>query len=94
MAAVQINSVYTGIAGSHISGRTSRASWRSRNRKSRAMTSVVPWRAQNWRSFPMSGAFCMCCPREFMVDDQEGVREPLGMSGNRLEVNVHVITGR
>jgi cell division protein FtsA len=32
-------------------------------------------------------------PREFMVDDQEGVREPLGMSGNRLEVNVHVITG-
>ena len=28
-----------------------------------------------------------------MVDDQEGVREPLGMSGNRLEVNVHVITG-
>ncbi len=32
-------------------------------------------------------------PREFMVDGQEGVREPLGLSGNRLEVNVHVITG-
>ncbi|MFO0767022.1 MAG: hypothetical protein U0231_09570 [Nitrospiraceae bacterium] len=39
-----------------------------------------------------SDAFCTLL-REFMVDDQEGVREPLGMSGTRLEVNVHVITG-
>jgi cell division protein FtsA len=32
-------------------------------------------------------------PREFVVDDQEGIREPLGISGTRLEVDVHIITG-
>jgi cell division protein FtsA len=42
---------------------------------------------------PHERRFLHVLPREFMVDGQEGVREPLGLSGNRLEVNVHVITG-
>ena len=94
MAAVQINSVYTGIAGSHISGENLKGVVAlkkqevTRDNISRAVES-----ARTLAVIPHERRILHVLPREFMVDDQEGVREPLGMSGNRLEVNVHVITG-
>ena len=94
MAAVQINSVYTGIAGSHISGENLKGVVALKKQEvtrddiSRAMES-----ARTLAVIPHERRILHVLPREFMVDDQEGVREPLGMSGNRLEVNVHVITG-
>jgi cell division protein FtsA len=94
MAAVQINSVYTGIAGSHISGENLKGVVALKKQEvtrddiSRAVES-----ARTLAVIPHERRILHVLPREFMVDDQEGVREPLGMSGNRLEVNVHVITG-
>lgn len=94
MAAVQINSVYTGIAGSHISAENCKGvvalkkSEVTRDDIQRAVES-----ARTLAVVPHERRILHVLPREFMVDGQEGVREPLGLSGNRLEVNVHVITG-
>ncbi|GIW55256.1 MAG: cell division protein FtsA [Nitrospiraceae bacterium] len=94
MAAVQINSVYTGIAGSHISGENCKGVVAlkkgevTREDIQRAVES-----ARTLAVIPHERRILHVLPREFVVDDQDGVREPLGMSGNRLEVNVHVITG-
>ena len=94
MAAVQINSVYTGIAGSHISAENCKGvvalkkAEVTREDMQRAIES-----ARTLAVIPHERRILHVLPREFMVDGQEGVREPLGLSGNRLEVNVHVITG-
>jgi cell division protein FtsA len=94
MAAVQINSVYTGIAGSHISAENCKGvvalkkAEVTREDIQRAIES-----ARTLAVVPHERRILHVLPREFMVDGQEGVREPLGLSGNRLEVNVHVITG-
>ncbi|MCP9468572.1 MAG: cell division protein FtsA [Nitrospira sp.] len=94
MAAVQINSVYTGIAGSHISAENCKGvvvlkrAEVTREDINRAIES-----ARTLAVIPHDRRILHVLPREFMVDGQEGVREPLGLSGHRLEVNVHVITG-
>ncbi len=94
MAAVQINSVYTGIAGSHISGENTKGVVALKKQEvtrediQRAIES-----ARTLAVIPHDRRILHVLPREFVVDEQDGVREPLGMSGNRLEVNVHVITG-
>jgi cell division protein FtsA len=94
MAAVQINSVYTGIAGSHISAENCKGvvalkkAEVTREDIQRAIES-----ARTLAVLPHERRILHVLPREFMVDGQEGVREPLGLSGSRLEVNVHVITG-
>jgi cell division protein FtsA len=94
MAAVQINSVYTGIAGSHISGENSRGVVAL---KKQEVTRVDVQRAvdtaRSVAMLPSDRRILHVLPREFMVDDQDGIREPLGMSGSRLEVDVHIITG-
>lgn len=94
MAAVQINSVYTGIAGSHISGENCKGVVALKRQE--VMREDIQRAIDGARTLaviPHERRILHVLPREFMVDDQEGVREPLGMSGNRLEVNVHVITG-
>ena len=94
MAAVQINSVYTGIAGSHISAENCKGvvalkkAEVTREDIHRAIES-----ARTLAVVPHDRRILHVLPREYMVDGQDGVREPLGLSGNRLEVNVHVITG-
>lgn len=94
MAAVQINSVYTGIAGSHISAENCKGvvalkkAEVTREDIHRAIES-----ARTLAVIPHDRRILHVLPREYMVDGQDGVREPLGLSGNRLEVNVHVITG-
>ena len=94
MAAVQINSVYTGIAGSHISGENLKGVVALKKQEvTREDISRAVESARTLAVIPHERRILHVLPREFMVDDQEGVREPLGMSGNRLEVNVHVITG-
>jgi len=94
MAAVQINSVYTGIAGSHIAAENCKGVVPlkklevTREDIQRAIES-----ARTLAVIPHDRRILHVLPREFTVDGQEGIREPLGLSGNRLEVNVHVITG-
>jgi cell division protein FtsA len=94
MAAVQINSVYTGIAGSHIAGRSARGVVALKKLEvtpgdiqhaveaARALTPIEPGRR-----------VLHVLPRDFRVDDQDSIRDPLGMSGGRLEVEVQIITG-
>jgi len=94
MAAVQINSVYTGIAGSHISAENCKGMVALK--KSEVTREDIQRAVESARALaviPHERRILHVLPREFMVDGQEGVREPLGLSGNRLEVNVHVITG-
>jgi cell division protein FtsA len=94
MAAVQINSVYTGIAGSHIAGENCKGVVALKKQEvTRADIERAVDTARSLAVVPQDRRILHVLPREFMVDDQEGVREPLGMSGARLEVNVHVITG-
>jgi cell division protein FtsA len=94
MAAVQINSVYTGIAGSHISGENTKGVVALKKQEvTREDIQRAVESARTLAVIPHDRRILHVLPREFMVDEQDGVREPLGMSGNRLEVNVHVITG-
>lgn len=94
MAAVQINSVYTGIAGSHISGKNSRGVVALKKQEvTRQDVERAIETARTVAVLPQDRRILHVLPREFMVDDQDGIREPLGMSGTRLEVDVHIITG-
>jgi len=94
MAAVQINSVYTGIAGSHISGENSRGVVALKKQEvTRLDVQRAVDTARSVAVLPSDRRILHVLPREFMVDDQDGIREPLGMSGSRLEVDVHIITG-
>ncbi len=94
MAAVQIESVYTGIAGSHISGENSTGVVALKKEEvtcddvQRAIEA-----ARMMAVIPQDRRILHVLPREFMVDDQDGIRDPLGMFGTRLEVDVHIITG-
>lgn len=94
MAAVQINSVYTGIAGSHISGDNSRGVVALKKQEvTRGDVLRAIETARTVAVLPADRRVLHVLPREFIVDDQDGIREPLGMSGTRLEVDVHIITG-
>lgn len=94
MAAVQINSVYTGIAGSHISGISSRGVVALKKQEvTRSDVQRAIDSARSLSVIPQDRRVLHVLPREFMVDDQDGIRDPLGMSGSRLEVDVHIITG-
>ena len=93
MAGCQIHSVYTGIAGSHI--------------KSYNSTGVVAIRVQEVSqgdvdrvmdaaraiAIPADQRILHVLPQEYIIDGQEGIRDPVGMSGVRLEARVHLVTG-
>ena len=94
MAAVQINSVYIGIAGSHISSETAKGVVAlKRNEVSRADVHRAIETAKTAAVVPPDRQVLHVLPREFIVDDQEGIQEPIGISGTRLEVDVHIVTG-
>jgi len=93
MANCKITHVYTGIAGSHIKAQNSSGMLPIRDREvSQAdMDRVIEIaRALN---IPADQQVLHVLPQEFIIDGQDGVREPLGMSGVRLEVKVHIVTG-
>ena len=94
MAAVQINSVYIGIAGSHIASQTSKgvvALKRGEVFPSDVHRAIE--QAKSTAVVPPNRRVLHVLPREFIVDKQEGIQEPIGISGDRLEVEVHIVTG-
>lgn len=94
MAGVAINSVYIGIAGGHISSETAKgvvALKRQEVFRSDVQRAIETARAAAVLSSDRQVIHVL--PREFIVDDQEGIREPVGISGSRLEVDVHIVTG-
>ncbi len=94
MAAVQINSVYTGIAGSHIGSESAQgvvALKKHEVTKNDIRRAVET--ARGCAVPPPDRQILHVLPREFIVDNQEGIRDPLGIAGSRLEVDVHIVTG-
>jgi cell division septal protein FtsQ len=94
MAGVEIDSVYVGIAGTHIKGFNSRGviavSSKNRSIDREDVRRVID--AAKAVSIPIDREILHVLPQEFVVDDQDGIGDPSGMTGTRLEVNVHVIT--
>ncbi len=95
MAGVQVKGVYAGIAGDHIRSINSRgviAVSRKDNEISQADVDRVIDAAKAV-AIPMDREIIHIIPQEFIVDDQVGIKDPIGMSGVRLEAEVHIITG-
>ncbi len=93
MAGCEIKSVYAGIAGGHIKGFNSQGIIAIKNREvsSEDVKRVID--AAKAIAIPMDREVIHILPQEFIIDDQDGIREPLGMSGVRLEAKVHIVTG-
>lgn len=93
MAGCEIKSVYAGIAGGHIKGFNSQGVIAIKNREvcSDDVKRVID--AAKAIAIPMDREVIHILPQEFIIDDQDGIREPLGMSGVRLEARVHIVTG-
>ena len=93
MAGCEINSVYAGIAGSHIRSLNSHGivAIREREVTNGDLDRVID--AARAVAIPADQRVLHILPQEFIIDDQEGIREPIGMSGVRLEAKVHLVTG-
>lgn len=92
MAGCQIHSVYAGIAGSHIRSLNSHGIVAIRDREvfSQDLERVID--AAQAVAIPADQKILHILPQEFLIDEQDGVKEPLGMSGVRLEAKVHLVT--
>ncbi len=93
MAGCQVSSIYTGIAGGHIKGFNSHGviAVRSRVVTEGDVKRVID--AARAVAIPMDREVIHILPQEFIVDDQDGISRPIGMSGVRLEAKVHIVTG-
>src|SRR5690625_1278637 len=92
MAGCQIHSVYAGIAGSHIRSLNSHGIVAIKDREVFAQDLDRVIDAAQAVAIPADQKILHILPQEFLIDDQEGVKEPLGMSGVRLEAKVHLVT--
>lgn len=92
MAGCQIHSVYAGIAGSHIRSLNSHGIVAIKDREvfSQDVDRVID--AAQAVAIPADQKILHILPQEYLIDEQEGVKEPLGMSGVRLEAKVHLVT--
>ena len=93
MVGCEIGSVYAGIAGSHIKGTNSHGviAIKGGEVNQRDIERVLD--AAKAVAIPMDRDVLHILPQDYIVDDQKGIIDPLGMSGVRLEVNVHIVTG-
>lgn len=92
MAGCDIYKVFTGIAGGHIMGMTSHGviAVKDGEVKESDIRRVVD--AARAVAIPQEREVIHILPQEFILDDQDGIREPLGMSGVRLEAKVYIVT--
>ena len=93
MAGCEIKSVFAGIAGGHIRGFNSQGIIAIKNREVSPEDVKRVIEAAKAIAIPMDREVIHILPQEFIIDDQDGIREPLGMSGVRLEAKVHIVTG-
>ncbi len=95
MAGIEVKSVYSGIAGGHIEGINSRGvvavSTKSKEITQDEVERVID--AAKALALPMEREVIHVLPQEFIVDNQQGIKDPIGMSGVRLEAEVHIVTG-
>jgi cell division protein FtsA len=93
MADCQIRNVWIGIAGSHIRSFNSRGMVAIKDKEVTAADVARVIETARAVNIPTDQQLLHTIPQEFIVDNQEDVREPIGMSGVRLEVKVHIVTG-
>ncbi len=92
MAGCQIHSVFAGIAGSHIRSLNSHGIVAIRDREVQPLDLERVIDAAQAVAIPADQKVLHILPQEYIIDTQEGVKEPLGMSGVRLEAKVHLVT--
>lgn len=92
MAGVEITQVYAGIAGSHIKAFHSEGVVAIRDREVRPDDIERVIEAAKAVSIPQDREILHVVPREYSIDQQDGIKEPLGMAGVRLEARVHIVT--
>jgi cell division protein FtsA len=93
MADCKINNVYTGIAGSHIKSLNSHGMVKIKDAEVTQMDVDRVIETARAIALPADQQILHILTQEFIIDGQEDVREPLGMSGMKLEVKVHIVTG-
>jgi len=95
MVGKKIESVYAGIAGDHIKSINSRGVIAVRGSDSEISSADVDRVIDAARAvaIPLDREIIHVLPQEFIVNDQSGIKDPVGMSGVRLEADVHIVTG-
>jgi cell division protein FtsA len=93
MAGCEIHTVFAGISGGHIKSFNSHGIVAVKNKEvaQRDLDRVID--AAKAVAIPMDREVLHVLPQDYIIDDQDGIKEPLGMSGVRLEAKVHVVTG-
>ena len=93
MAGCEIHTVFTSISGGHIKGFNSHGIVAVKNKEvvARDLERVID--AAKAVAIPMDREVLHVLPQDYIIDDQDGIRDPLGMSGVRLEAKVHIVTG-
>ncbi|HPF26049.1 MAG: cell division protein FtsA [Steroidobacteraceae bacterium] len=93
MAGCEIHSVFAGIAGSHVRSLNSHGVVAIRDREVTHSDVEHVVDAAKAVAIPADQKILHVLPQEFIIDGQEGIRDPIGMSGVRLEAKVHIVTG-
>jgi cell division protein FtsA len=93
MAGCEIHSVFTGIAGSHVRSLNSHGIVGIRDREVSDVDVQHVIDAAKAVAIPADQRILHVLPQEYIIDGQEGIRDPIGMSGVRLEAKVHIVTG-
>ncbi|MFT5008164.1 MAG: cell division protein FtsA [Granulosicoccus sp.] len=93
MSGCDIHSVYVGIAGSHINSLNSNGIVAIKDKEVAEADLVRVTDAAKAVAIPADQHILHVLPQEYIIDSQEGIKEPLGMCGVRLEAKVHIVTG-
>jgi len=93
MADCKVKDVYTGIAGSHIRSFNSNGMVAIKDKEVMSMDVERVIETARAMPIPADQEILHILTQEFIIDDQDSIREPIGMSGFRLEVKVHIVTG-
>ncbi|HOO35827.1 MAG TPA: cell division protein FtsA [Smithella sp.] len=93
MSGCRINSAFVGISGSHIKGQNSLSivSIKGREVDEKDVQRVIE--ASEAIAIPVGRKILHILPQSYVIDGQEGIKDPIGMSGVRLEAKVHIVTG-
>ncbi|MFH0821885.1 MAG: cell division protein FtsA [Pseudomonadota bacterium] len=93
MSGCRAESAIAGVSGGHIKGINSHGVIAVKNREVTAVDVNRVIDAARAVAIPLDREVIHILPQEFMVDDQDGIKEPIGMAGVRLEAKVHIVTG-
>jgi cell division protein FtsA len=92
MAGCEISTVYAGISGAHVRGINSHGIVAVKDKEVRDADLGRVIEAAKAVAIPMDREVLHVLPQQYVIDDQDGIRDPLGMAGVRLEAKVHIVT--